>query len=295
MIKLSGWQFEVLSAAVCQRLCTERAGCDVSAWGGVRHRPGRLGSCQKCHLRHSFIHIWLYIYIHIISLYIHIYIYATKFFHPSVHPLPKRFLSKCFCGFLSGLTNVCFLKSTNGPVQFKDNPGVVASMACCRAGEDWTSLYWHMNFCTVSGYMYVYIYIYCNISYIYTYIYIYIHVHTYTYIRITYDAIYIYTHMFHINLAFIEFQPLQRHRIPSVLNWCVMQTFTQTTPCHLNQAWLLDPSKSLKKSWDLHFWRKNYLFKNMVIMFGPCESWEVEVNWICQSQVSRAKGSFIHE
>lgn len=64
----------VLSAAVCQRLCTERAGCDASAWGGVRHRPG--------------------------------------------------------------LTNVCFLKSTNGPAQFKDNPGVVASMACCRAGED---------------------------------------------------------------------------------------------------------------------------------------------------------------
>ena len=36
-----------------------------------------------------------------------------------------------------GLTDVCFLKNTNGaPAEFKDNPGVVAAVACCRAGED---------------------------------------------------------------------------------------------------------------------------------------------------------------
>ena len=39
----------------------------------------------------------------------------------------------------AGLTNVCFLKSINGPAQFKDNSGVVASLACCRAGEDSSS------------------------------------------------------------------------------------------------------------------------------------------------------------
>ena len=60
---------------------------------------------------------------------------------------------------------------------------------------------------------------------------------------------YIYIHIYDSHkkkLTFIEFQPLQRHRTPSVLNWCVMQTFTQTTPCHLNQAWLLIATGSFK-------------------------------------------------
>lgn len=62
----------VTSAAVCQRLCTERS-CGASAWGAAREQPG--------------------------------------------------------------LTDVCFLKNIDGEVQFKDNPGVVASLPCCRGGE----------------------------------------------------------------------------------------------------------------------------------------------------------------
>jgi len=65
---------DVMTAAVCQRLCTEHSGCDASSWGAARQTPG--------------------------------------------------------------LTNVCFLKSINGPAQFKDNSGIIASLACCRAGEE---------------------------------------------------------------------------------------------------------------------------------------------------------------
>ena len=122
------------------------------------------------------LYIYIYIYIYII-IYICHQILASKCSSTSqTFPNSIRVSGKMT---LSGLTNVCFLKSTNGPAQFKDNPGVVASMACCRAGEDWRSPKIDIRTFVQFPVMYIYIYI----DYVYVYIYIYtVYVSTYIYI-----------------------------------------------------------------------------------------------------------------